>query len=160
MTAEERKNIGILYDAIIEEMKKHGLPKMTLLRNALTFAVKAHGDVRRRTGEPYVMHPLQVALILAEAGHDSEVIAAALLHDVMEDCGVTLEELEAEDMRYADLKAFKEGKVLFCNFASTPYRELSPVEPHILLADFVKAFHPEVLPHYQPKYYKIIHKHS
>ncbi len=72
----------------------------------------------------------------------------------------TLEELEAEDMRYADLKAFKEGKVLFCNFASTPYRELSPVEPHILLADFVKAFHPEVLPHYQPKYYKIIHKHS
>jgi iron complex transport system substrate-binding protein len=72
----------------------------------------------------------------------------------------TLEELEAEDSRYADLKAFKDKHVLFCNFATTPYRELSPVEPHILLADFVKAFHPEVLPHYQPKYYKIIHKHS
>ena len=55
-----------------------------------------------------------------------------------------------------ELKAFKDKHVLFCNFASTPYRELSPVEPHILLADFVKAFHPEVLPHYQPKYYKLM----
>ena len=68
----------------------------------------------------------------------------------------TLAELEAEDSRYADLKAFKDKHVLFCNFATTPYRELSPVEPHILLADFVKAFHPEVLPHYQPKYYKLM----
>lgn len=64
--------------------------------------------------------------------------------------------LKAEDSRYADLSAFKEKHVLFCNFASTPYRELSPVEPHLLLADFVKAFHPEVLPHYSPKYYKLV----
>lgn len=68
----------------------------------------------------------------------------------------TLSDLQAEDERYADLQAFKNKKVLFCNLAATPYRELSPVEPHILLADFVKAFHPEILPHYTPKYYKLM----
>ena len=46
--------------------------------------------------------------------------------------------------------------MLFCNFSQTPYRELAAVQPHFLLADFVKAFHPELLPHYNPKYYKLI----
>lgn len=68
----------------------------------------------------------------------------------------TLSTLAEEDERYASMSAFKQKKVIFCNLARTPYRELSPVEPHILLADFVKAFHPEVLPNYQPKYYKAI----
>ena len=66
----------------------------------------------------------------------------------------TLATLENEDPRYAHMNAFKQQQVLFCNLSQTPYRELSPVEPHILLADFVKAFHPEILPHYTPKYYK------
>lgn len=64
--------------------------------------------------------------------------------------------LEAEDPRYATMDAFKAGHVLFCNFAQTPYRELGGVQPHLLLADFVKAFHPALLPHYQPHYYKLI----
>ena len=68
----------------------------------------------------------------------------------------SLKDLEAEDLRYADLKAFKTKRVLNCNFARTPYRELSPVEPHIILADFVKAFHPEILPSYRPKYYRLL----
>lgn len=68
----------------------------------------------------------------------------------------TMTELLAEDSRYGDLKAFQDDKVIFCNFAKTPYREMSPVEPHIMLADFVKAFHPDILPHYTPKYYKIL----
>ena len=68
----------------------------------------------------------------------------------------TLETLANEDARYVHMKAFTERKVLFCNLSRTPYRELSPVEPHILLADFVKAFYPELLPHYVPKYYKLI----
>lgn len=68
----------------------------------------------------------------------------------------TLETLAAEDSRYADIAAFKQQRVLFCNLSATPYRELSPVEPHILLADFVKAFHPSLLPHYTPKFYKVL----
>lgn len=68
----------------------------------------------------------------------------------------TLTNLAEEDERYTSMNAFKNKKVIFCNLAKTPYRELSPVEPHIVLADFVKAFHPEILPNYQPKYYKTI----
>lgn len=63
------------------------------------------------------------------------------------------ETLAEEDSRYADLDAFKKRHVLCCDFSTTPYRELAPVEPHYLLADFVKAFHPSLLPNYTPHYY-------
>ena len=68
----------------------------------------------------------------------------------------TLDALAAEDPRYATMDAFKAGHVLFCNLAQTPYRELAGVQPHFMLADFVKAFHPELLPSYEPRYYKLL----
>ena len=68
----------------------------------------------------------------------------------------TLSDLTVEDARYGDIKAYKDQHVLFCNFAKTPYRELGGLEPHRLLSDFVKAFYPEVLPNYTPKYYKLM----
>lgn len=68
----------------------------------------------------------------------------------------TLETLANEDERYTTMEAFKNQKVIFCNLAQTPYRELAGVQPHLLLADFAKAFHPEVLPSYEPKFYKLI----
>lgn len=68
----------------------------------------------------------------------------------------TLQDLANEDARYATMDAFKNRRVVFCDLSQTPYRELAGVQPHFLLADFVKAFHPEILPHYTPKYYKII----
>ncbi len=67
-----------------------------------------------------------------------------------------LKDLAAEDERYTTLNAFKTNRVVFCNLSQTPYRELAGVQPHYLLADFVKVFHPDILPHYTPKYYKII----
>ena len=68
----------------------------------------------------------------------------------------SLSDLAAEDARYTTLDAYRRRQVLFCNFAQTPYRELAGVQPHLLLADFVKAFHPQVLPHYSPQFYKLI----
>ena len=68
----------------------------------------------------------------------------------------TLDDLATEDARYRDIKAFKDERVLFCNLTKKPYRELAGVEPHIMLADFVKAFHPELLPAYTPKYYECL----
>ena len=64
--------------------------------------------------------------------------------------------LQSEDPRYADLQAFKNRRVVFCDFSVTPYREQAPMEPHVLLADFVKAFHPELIPDYKPYYYKLL----
>ena len=64
-----------------------------LIVRAYEVADKAHEDVVRQSGEPYISHPLAVALILAEIGLDDITLAAALLHDVVEDTGIELDEI-------------------------------------------------------------------
>ncbi len=66
------------------------------IQRALDVASDCHAGVRRRSGEPYVVHPVEVAIILSRMRFDSEMIAAALLHDVVEDCSITLEDLTAQ----------------------------------------------------------------
>ena len=68
----------------------------------------------------------------------------------------TLSTLADEDPRYTAMRAYKQQHVVFCNLSRVPYRELAGVQPHLLLADFVKAFHPEVLPDYAPHYYHLL----
>lgn len=63
------------------------------IRRAYHFAVTAHGEQKRRSGEPYITHPLAVAGIMAEMHSDYQCIMAALLHDVLEDTGVSKAEL-------------------------------------------------------------------
>ena len=68
-----------------------------LIEKAYSFAEKAHAEQRRKSGEPYFVHPLTVAGILASLMLDAPTIAAGLLHDTVEDCeGVTLEVIEKE----------------------------------------------------------------
>ena len=65
-----------------------------LVNDALMFAIKAHGNQRRKyTGEPYITHTVAVAEIVETVDHTPDMIAAALLHDVVEDCDVTMDEL-------------------------------------------------------------------
>ena len=68
--------------------------KIGAIEDAYKFAEQAHAGQRRKSGEPFVEHPMQTALYLAELRLDSNALAAALLHDVMEDCGVAYEELD------------------------------------------------------------------
>ena len=70
--------------------------KIPLVKQAYEFAAEAHQGQVRKTGEPYLEHPLSAAMILAELHLDAETLAAALLHDVPEDCGVSLEEIETK----------------------------------------------------------------
>lgn len=60
-----------------------------LIRRAYAMAEVAHEGQHRKSGEPYIIHPLNVAHILAELSFEPAVIAAGLLHDVLEDCEVT-----------------------------------------------------------------------
>ncbi len=69
--------------------------KLALVEAAHDFALKAHEGQLRKSGEPYLEHPLQVALTLAELQLDAGALAAALLHDVPEDCGVPISQIEA-----------------------------------------------------------------
>lgn len=70
--------------------------KIALVEDAYNFAKKAHQGQLRKSGEPYFEHPLQTALILAELQLDAGTLAAALLHDVPENCAVPISELEAK----------------------------------------------------------------
>ena len=67
------------------------------------------------------------------------------------------EALKASEPRNELFKAFKEQKVIYCNMKQQPYYEISPVQPDVLLKDFVAIFHPELVePDYKPKYYKLL----
>ena len=66
------------------------------VQRALAFATLAHGDQKRKyTGEPYIVHPIEVMEIVKSVPHDDAMLAAALLHDVVEDTDVTIEEIES-----------------------------------------------------------------
>jgi GTP pyrophosphokinase len=67
--------------------------KLELVKRAYEFAREAHRGQMRLSGEAYLNHPLQVALILAELQFDSSALAAALLHDTIEDCAISLEKI-------------------------------------------------------------------
>ena len=65
-----------------------------MIKRAIAFATQAHeGQFRKGTTRPYIVHPLEVGEIVAAMTDDAEIISAAILHDTVEDCGVTREEL-------------------------------------------------------------------
>ena len=77
---------------------------------ALAFAREKHKDQKRKSGDPYIIHPLTMACNALSLGiKDDNVIATILLHDVCEDCGVSLEELPVSDRvrRGVELMTFK-----------------------------------------------------
>jgi guanosine-3',5'-bis(diphosphate) 3'-pyrophosphohydrolase len=75
-----------------------------LITKAYNFAYNAHKDQRRESGEPYVVHPVEVACILADMGLDTNTIVAGLLHDVIEDTKFTYEDMIKEfNQEVADL---------------------------------------------------------
>ena len=87
----------VTIDDILEKMKKNSRKNdLKLIKRAYEFAKEKHGDQLRKSGEPYIIHPVQVAYILACLELDEATICAALLHDVAEDTEVTIKDLEKE----------------------------------------------------------------
>ena len=69
---------------------------MELVSEAISFAVKAHDGMRRKKSEaPYILHPMEAAVIVGTMTDDQQLIAAAALHDVVEDAGIALDDIEA-----------------------------------------------------------------
>jgi len=82
--------------SLLQKAKEY-LPadKLALVEAAYEFALRAHEGQVRKSGEPYLEHPLQTAMMLADLQLDASTLAAALLHDVPEDCDISLDEIEA-----------------------------------------------------------------
>ena len=86
-----------LFQELISRVHKyHPSDDVSMIEKAYRVAKEAHRDQVRKSGEPYIIHPLNVAIILAELELDKETIVAGLLHDVVEDTIMTEEELERE----------------------------------------------------------------
>ncbi len=83
-------------DLILRVHKYHPSDDITLIEKAYHLAERAHKDQVRKSGEPYIIHPLCVAIILADLEMDKETIAAGLLHDVIEDTIMTEDEIKEQ----------------------------------------------------------------
>ncbi len=133
---EEQNNVGVviddgrikalkeyltpqeLYDDLIKRVKKyHPSDDISLIEKAYKLADEAHKGQVRKSGEPYIIHPLYVSIILADLEMDKETIAAGLLHDVVEDTIYTKEQIE--EMFGADVALLVDGvtKLQALNFS-------------------------------------------
>ena len=93
----EYKTPEELYQDLITRVRRyHPSDDISLIERAYKVANDAHKDQARKSGEPYIIHPLCVAIILADLEMDKETIAAGLLHDVVEDTIMTQDQLRAE----------------------------------------------------------------
>ena len=95
LPSEVRPEI-ITWEKLVEAIQASGKAyNMEMIQKAYDLANNAHKGVCRRSGEPYICHPLAVARLVLDLGMDTESIAAALLHDVVEDTPTTLDDLKA-----------------------------------------------------------------
>ena len=93
----EYKTPEELYQDLITRVRRyHPSDDISLIERAYKVANDAHKDQARKSGEPYIIHPLCVAIILADLEMDKETIAAGLLHDVVEDTIMTTDQIRAE----------------------------------------------------------------
>jgi len=89
---------GQVLDFGIEELfqkQRYNQEEKNFIRDAYLFALNAHRNQKRFSGEPFITHPLEVTKLLAEVGFDAVMIAAALLHDTVEDTGISLQEIKS-----------------------------------------------------------------
>ena len=87
----------VLYDTLVKDvLRYHPSDDLSMIEKAYKVASEAHRNQHRKSGEPYIIHPLCVAIILADLELDKETIAAGLLHDVVEDTELTNEDIRRE----------------------------------------------------------------
>ena len=97
MIPEDFTEPEVLFQKLISMVKKyHPSDDVHLIEKAYKIAYKAHEGQKRKSGEPYIIHPVCVCIILAELELDKETIVAGMLHDVVEDTIMTSEEIAAE----------------------------------------------------------------
>ncbi|MBE9487566.1 MAG: bifunctional (p)ppGpp synthetase/guanosine-3',5'-bis(diphosphate) 3'-pyrophosphohydrolase [Bacteroidetes bacterium] len=98
-TEEDNKIIYSYLDKLMDSCDKHFLRKeadRAMILDAFEFANKAHANVRRRSGEPYIIHPIAVAnIVVTEIGLGTKSVCAALLHDVVEDTDYTVDDIKS-----------------------------------------------------------------
>jgi GTP pyrophosphokinase len=97
VTEENLRKVDELYTGLLKKIKRyHPSTRLSQVEKAYRFALDAHEEQLRASGEPYIVHPLSVAIILSELELDLESIAAGILHDVVEDTRYTQEDMVSQ----------------------------------------------------------------
>ncbi len=119
ISESEREMLAAKFAELIETVRKNRPSDDTkIIRKAWDYCVEHHGAQKRASGEPYVLHPLEVAQVLAEMKLDSTAIAAGLLHDAVEDTPVTTEDISerfGEQVAHIVEGVTKIDKIQFAN---------------------------------------------
>ena len=133
---DDNFTIDMLIQKILTTDKQYDLSKII---TAYEFAAKAHEGQTRSSGQPYIIHPLAVAFILLDLGMDTDTICAAILHDVVEDTDITIEELIIEGFPKEVIDAIE----LMTHSDSVPYLDYvkiiknNPIARKVKLADLM-----------------------
>ncbi len=137
---DEFQSPEALYEGLINRVHKyHPSDDITLIEKAYQAAAMAHKDQLRKSGEPYIIHPLCVAIILADLELDKETIAAGLLHDVVEDTIYTKEQVE--EQFGADVALLVDGVTKLQNLAlSGDYANKTPDQMEMQAQNLRKMF--------------------
>ena len=129
------------YDELVMSIHNSGRDyDMRTIEQAYLLANEAHGDQRRKSGEPYIVHPISVALILVELGMDSECITTALLHDVVEDTEIELSYIESRFGRTVAELVDGVTKLRKISFASKEEHQAENLRKMLEFTRFVRHF--------------------
>lgn len=94
---ETDKKVQLLFDDILAHFSKAKEEDVMLVKKAFALAMEAHKGVNRKSGEPFICHPLEVAkIVIEEMGLGTKAVAAAMLHDVVEDSSYTIDDIRRE----------------------------------------------------------------
>ena len=132
------KNPDLLERLLVKILETRPGSDTALIAKAFAFAESAHEDQKRLSGEPYIVHPVESAVILAELKMDTATIAAALLHDVVEDTDFSLDDLEKEFGREIALLVDGVTKISSLN-AKTKQRDQAQTLRKMLMATIKDA---------------------
>eukprot|EP00957_Ditylum_brightwellii_P049145 3728734-Ditylum_brightwellii.AAC.1 len=95
MSYYDNEQVEMYWDKIMPTICYLGTKNVAKIKNALRVAYRAHRGQMRKSGEPFVIHPVEVALLLSELKMDAETVMAGLLHDTVEDTDLTFTQVEA-----------------------------------------------------------------
>ena len=112
-------------DVLLELIKMYNEEEVEMIRKAYAYANHMHSGQTRQSGEPYIIHPLNVAYIVAEMHADRNTVCAALLHDTLEDTHATKEEIA--ELFNSDIANLVDGvtKISKMNFSSKAEQNLA-----------------------------------
>ena len=136
------------FEELIKKLKQSFSEKeIEKISKAYDIANEAHKNQRRRSGEPYIIHPVAVAKILCDMGMDVDSLCAALLHDVVEDTEITLDDLRKEGFPEEVIEALS----LMTHADGVPYDDYikalktNPIAVKVKLADLTHNSNPDRL---------------